>query len=565
MSSKKRKRNLVISRRGALSYGAGALAAAGLAGCSSSNSSNSSGDSAGTLSADDFSAHEQVDEGLANVVGPYLDSSGLVDAAEAGALLDDVAEYASSQEGVASVSRDDGCVLVTYEGGLMWAYVPPVEDADAGGNDVSVMTLEPFYTPVDGWDNQTYQGAAAGDSQFDSAARQVAELPSCTFGGNFDDGAVNLTFLKSLSPDSLVVYHGHGNYISDIGPFLTTGEVFDRSSYQRYEDDFNSGLLLGCGGGSSEGRICVTSAFFDDAYRAGDLDSCVFFLGACHGLHDTRLASVLHDKGANLVMGFSQSVSTRYDCEMCQAVLGYEDYAGVADTGSDGQFLTWGEAIRNAKATLGEEDPYYKSDWGDGPARLVSYPSGAADGLRLAEAEHGADDSEEALRAVLNAASGDGTVVGFFYGDYDSDGVHEAFAVAPRNDEDWENLYADLWFVTPDGAEIVEAEAYVPDEHVYLDASTGDYVITSDSVASGSPYSFYMHRTAVSRGSWPGDAHVYGVKDGTCKLMAISSQLTGFTSGDGGTRFVGYAYTDESEETYQLELNEDTFEFDIVG
>lgn len=111
----------------------------------------------------------------------------------------------------------------------------------------------------------------------------------------------------------------------------------------------------------------------------------------------------------------------------------------------------------------------------------------------------------------------------------------------------------------------LEEEAYSPETNIYLDSSTGDYVIPTDSVALGNPHSFYVHNITTAAGSWPGDVHVYGVKDGGCKLMAISSELTGFTSGDGGDRFLGYVSTVETDEVYQLKLNEDTFEFETVG
>lgn len=503
----------------------------------------------------DYAAYDQTSDGLADITLRHENSSGLVEAGEVPALLDEVESYASSQEGVASVSRGDTGVLITYDNGLMHAYLPPIDGAETGLGDVSLVTLEPFHTPEEGWGNITSDGAAAGDSAYDSVAAYVAgQVAGCSYTLNADDSSVSLSALASLSPGALVVYNGHGGYDDGIGEFLTTGETFGSSSYDLHRADFDAGrLIVGTSDtGPSAGRICVTSAFFDDRYQAGDLDSCTFYLGACYGLRDERLASALCSKGADLVVGYDDSVAALYDTAMFAAVMGYGDLVGLTDLGPDGNYLTWGQAIANAKATYGETDPYNLSVPGNVPAAMRSYPAGAADGLRLATAAPASApaDSEEGLRDVLDAATGGAMVNAFTRADYDSDGTCEAFAVVggTPDAENWEYTDAELWYVSTSGATLLETGAYG-----YCDGST-------DYVATGSPYSLYVHDNYGSRGDEPGCCRVYGVQDGSAWLMGPSRVLTGLTEGDGGVRFVGYT----QEGQINLELDTITFELDVV-
>lgn len=72
-----------------------------------------------------------------------------------------------------------------------------------------------------------------------------------------------------------------------------------------------------------------------------------------------------------------------------------------------------------------------------------------------------ADDDEESLRQLLSRQTGQGIFDYFLYGDYDGDGVHEAFALVGSRSGRSENPSGTLWFVSPRYAgEIDEERSY---------------------------------------------------------------------------------------------------------
>lgn len=76
-----------------------------------------------------------------------------------------------------------------------------------------------------------------------------------------------------------------------------------------------------------------------------------------------------------------------------------------------------------------------------------------------------AEDSEAALRRLLSEKSGTESLRTFAYGDYDGDGVSEAFALV-GDENDW-GITGDLWFVSPLFAEkIQEGKSYSKAEKI---------------------------------------------------------------------------------------------------
>lgn len=60
-----------------------------------------------------------------------------------------------------------------------------------------------------------------------------------------------------------------------------------------------------------------------------------------------------------------------------------------------------------------------------------------------------AEDSEESLRWLLAEECGEQECAVFAYGDYDGDGIFEAFALAGGKQEEWGGTKGNLWFVSP--------------------------------------------------------------------------------------------------------------------
>lgn len=59
-------------------------------------------------------------------------------------------------------------------------------------------------------------------------------------------------------------------------------------------------------------EVCITPEFFKNHYDAGSLDGSIWALSTCNGLHNDSFADVLMEKGAETVLGFSNTVYTDY-------------------------------------------------------------------------------------------------------------------------------------------------------------------------------------------------------------------------------------------------------------
>lgn len=65
-----------------------------------------------------------------------------------------------------------------------------------------------------------------------------------------------------------------------------------------------------------------------------------------------------------------------------------------------------------------------------------------------AEVSEDDEDSEASLRELIGYSAPDSTIDEFYYGDYDGDGINEAFALL--NEREWSGILSgDLWFASP--------------------------------------------------------------------------------------------------------------------
>lgn len=142
-----------------------------------------------------------------------------------------------------------------------------------------------------------------------------------------DDGNVTLQTMKSLEEYKIVLIDSHGTMsnltnaawdIFDTDPYILTGEEY--SAFHMWTSaDWQAGRIVVCGTNvfSGKGYVAVGAKFFDRYYNENDLENSLFFLGTCYSLKNGTIADVLMQKGAKVVLGYSEPVSTSY----CNATL----------------------------------------------------------------------------------------------------------------------------------------------------------------------------------------------------------------------------------------------------
>lgn len=131
-------------------------------------------------------------------------------------------------------------------------------------------------------------------------------------------------------------------------------------------------------------------------------------------------------------------------------------------------------------------------------------------------------DSEDNLREIATEFIGE-EPVDFFYGDFDGNGTHEAFAVTGKLDSDYaqENGYTNFiqnncgfWFISSDGAQKVKSE--------YFDPTHGN---SNELLTANGRLFFSFEEHAFGSGSL---TYLWGVKDGRPYELKISGHYMNF-------------------------------------
>lgn len=265
--------------------------------------------------------------------------------------LNAVAAYAA--EKVASgdlmyYEQTEDSVAMKSVYGLTSIYMPRQEyvSSSAGRN---VYTMQPCREALCSW-NTAYMNYPV------DAADKIAN----TFGNyiypaanRLDDGEVTLSALRSIGPNSVVLWDSHGGYRSGVGPTLITGEDFDWGAWW-----FNLSYFYDCVTdriGESGGKTWFSGAYVDK--YCGNMNGAFIYLSACKSGYDSRLANSFLNKGAAAVVANTETIYTLYtelmqrDVVMTMCELNPETM----------NYYTLSEALEKAKATNGADDQVWDS------------------------------------------------------------------------------------------------------------------------------------------------------------------------------------------------------------
>lgn len=253
--------------------------------------------------------------GLAQAEAAYLEADGTIAPEHAQEAVQAVAEYAAGalERGeIAGYTQEENGVLLRLESGVTMVYLPKVQGMLAGGGEMEILTLEPYHSDA----SFALTGLFGDSVSLKSRVESMLLEPQIKFGDTkytyrkgLTDEKVTVSALKKLPDHACIFLLGHGGYLRATGPLISSGEAYSLDTLSGYLEDF-IGMRLYVG---SDGNLMVGAAFFETYYEAGDLEDDLIYLACCSGLEGEELAETLLKKGADTVVGATDSIPIWYE------------------------------------------------------------------------------------------------------------------------------------------------------------------------------------------------------------------------------------------------------------
>lgn len=224
---------------------------------------------------------------------------------------DNIEKALSNIEKAASVLKDKGDILdidkgddnvyIRFKSGIEYIYMPPTQGVKASGDEISIYTYQPFADP-------NVENALPTE-ELDQLAEFIDEsFEKIEYSHDINDEIIDMDYIiENFSNNQIIIWDGHGGYNEHIGAFLVTGDTL-QANLKEYGP--GKGWLITDGG-----RFAVGADFFDMWFDNGSLDNSFIVLSACKsGVEDEShsLLQTLNDKGAEVVIGFTDSVLIDY-------------------------------------------------------------------------------------------------------------------------------------------------------------------------------------------------------------------------------------------------------------
>lgn len=297
--------------------------------------------------------YKEVSAEISEIESSFLNGDGSVPSAQRETLIKEVEavieEYRQSGD-ILLYEVENDSVYIKFSSGLTMVYQPAETGVNGDGSDVDLTFW--VYQPNPDVENSTLA---------DYVKETADSLANCRYIENYTGTGVSLDIVKTLPNNSVVLWNGHGGYGPIVKSFLATGEDFDWAAWfldLDYYADCVTDRIIGRGTDEQDNLACVTSKFID--YYCGDLSNSIFFLASCHSAQHDRLANSFLDKGAEAVLGFTDTVYTGYCQEFCCDCLIY--MANVNE--SSGNYYTLSEAFEEVKEIVGTDDLVWASEYG---------------------------------------------------------------------------------------------------------------------------------------------------------------------------------------------------------
>lgn len=339
----------------------------------------------------------------------YSDENGFVSPADVPAVVEQaeaIVQPMYNRGEVLAYQVYDTHVRAKFSCGLTMIFAPPLADVDSNGEDVSVYTCQPFRYSYH-YSMEDYMDLP------DEAARLISQtFGNYSFARNNDEDDVTLSAVSNFGENQVVLWHGHGDYDEALGPYLITGERYDRDRMmeQSYFEDVVHDRII-C---SSGNRMAFTAAYVDK--RCGSLAGSFFYLATCRSGMDSRLADAFLRKGAAAVVANTETIATAYNISMEYQTMYYMTQLNTAKT----DYCTLSEALERAMGDLGRNDARFSYNSAR-DAHPVIFGGTAAENYRLGGLWSGVFPSAEpepTEPTEATAAPTEPAVTGTPYADY---------------------------------------------------------------------------------------------------------------------------------------------------
>lgn len=261
------------------------------------------------------------EKALLQIEQTFLDSEGYVPREDIPALLDAAAGYAQKAKAAGellSYQQGESSVYLEFPGNLGYLFVPYTKDTLQANTAAFTPTgsivnkLGFSVREAEAWIDATHSGY-----QYDAAedsAEKVAALTPGASAAVFSGSKVTIDRVKDMGRYQVILWEGHGAYSEKTHSCLVTDEVVTPLNLERYRDDLKAGNLVMTSGNPVDlgaHFYCITPRFIDT--YLDDLDHALVFLGACSSGKDDALANAFLQKGADVVLGYTEETYIPYE------------------------------------------------------------------------------------------------------------------------------------------------------------------------------------------------------------------------------------------------------------
>ncbi len=295
---------------------------------------------------------------LSAVYQEYVEEDGYIlpeNEEKAMAALEDCAETQKDHGQVTYYSREDNTLYLEYPGCLTYVLYIAQEGTDSG-NDTNM--IFPF--------SDTEEGRRILDEALEENCETWLDGRTTT-SWNGDVLCTDGELLQNLDGCDVFIWHGHGGYTSQLGPYLLSREepgIFSVTDWYVLGADlvFYNKLLQGkyitIAGSGDTNYYGITSKYVETYFP--EMDEAIVFLGACQSGRDSRLSEAFIGLGASVVvcnMG-TDNINTIYNVGNIYSILKY-----MCGQGDDGVYHTIDEALQLSKNEWGQTTYTVQIDW----------------------------------------------------------------------------------------------------------------------------------------------------------------------------------------------------------
>ena len=293
---------------------------------------------------------------LSNLTAPYVGPDGYVSPGNKARVMEIAEQFAREKYEAGIISEysvtDNSLFIRDAVTGITYNFYVPEEGVASGGfeSTVSIYTFQPCNQ---NWGEQ-WQGGLA---YVDESARLLSEaVERCVFPepeNNRNDSQVPYNIFDTFGPNQIIIWHGHGGYADELGPFIATGTKSNIGFKIDHWDDYVNNRLTDCSsisGDLSNVRVGVTEAYI--RYYCHDMSGTFIYMGICESGRDSRLADAFRSKGAAAYIGNSKTIRTTYTTSMQVDIIAL---LGTVNPATHDYYML-NDALIQAKFHFGDDD-----------------------------------------------------------------------------------------------------------------------------------------------------------------------------------------------------------------